>query len=291
MLSPTDKSTLQTVRSVSWWTEALFCLTITRPSAYHFIPGQFSRLGLPSPAFAPDAETGVVRRAPPPFDVLWRAYSITSAPDSDHLEYYGILVPAGAFTSAVRDLQPGDPILLEKSPNGFLTIDRFTGGDTLWMLATGTGLGPYVAQLRDAAVWQRFRTIVLVHGVRHAREFAYAAELQSLSARMAQQPGMAQLRVVQATTREPLGTAPPAVSGHPDSDAAAWPRLHGRITTLLENGALEQAAGIALQPESARLMLCGNPAMIEETRRLLQQRGFLPVRRALAGHFLTENYW
>lgn len=287
MLIPTDKSTRETVKAVDWWTESLFCLTISRPADYRFVPGQFSRLGLPSPFFAPDPAGGPPRRAPPPFDVLWRAYSITSAPDTDYLEYYGILVPDGAFTGTVRRLAPGNPILLEKTPNGFLTIDRFTGGDTLWMLATGTGLGPYIALLRDQAVWQRFKTLVLVHGVRHVREFAYMDTLTALANQMATQPGMARLQVVQATTREPVEAA----NVNKPLEPAGWPRVHGRITTLLETGALEAAAGVPLTPETARLMLCGNPAMIEETRRLLQTRGFLPVRRALAGHFLTENYW
>jgi len=74
-------------------------------------------------------------------------------------------------------------------------------------------------------------------------------------------------------------------------DEADGGRLHGRITTLLENGALEQAAGLPLTVEQSRIMLCGNPAMIEETRKLLHQRGMKPVRRLNPGQFVTENYW
>jgi ferredoxin--NADP+ reductase len=286
MLTPTDKSTLETVQAITWWTDALFCLSISRPAGYRFMPGQFSRLGLPSPAFAPDSPGAAPRRAPPPFDLVWRAYSITCAPDADHLEYYGIVVPGGAFTSAVRDIKPGDPILLEKAPNGFLTIDRFTGGDTLWMLATGTGLGPYVAILRDPAVWQRFQDLVLVHSVRHANEFAFADIIDAMARDRQQDTGAGRLHVVRSTTRE-ANPALHAASAGPDQN----PILHGRITTLLDNGSLEAAAGKPLDLASSRFMLCGNPAMIEEMRKLLQRRQFQPVRRAAPGHFLTENYW
>lgn len=266
---------------------------------------------MPAPPL--DGSAGAVRQQAP-FDVLWRAYSITSATADTQLEYYGIAVPDGAFTSAVRQLKRGDPILLDKVPNGFLTIDRFTGGDDLWMLATGTGLGPYIALLRDPAVWRRFGKLVLVHGVRHGRELAYQATLASLAAQAATRTDCARLYVVQATTRESMSapvSAPvnqsgmtstslpstrPAIALAPDGlpDPANQPalaRLQGRITTLLASGMLEAAAGLAMSPETSRILLCGNPAMIDDMRGLLQLRGFLPVRRAQPGHFMAENYW
>lgn len=313
MLSPTDKSTQETVLAIDWWTDSLFCLTISRPALYHFVPGQFSRLGLlavPVPVSAPvtDPDTVLV----PSSAVLWRAYSITSATQDKHLEYYGIVVPGGAFTSAVRQLEPGAPILLEKAPNGFLTADRFTGGEDLWMLATGTGLGPYIALLRDAAIWRRFKRLVLVHGVRHAPELAYRSQLHELAALAANQPAMARMHIVQATTRDAAAAvriAAPAELATVDGSASesgshtkftggvgkdpdfGWPRLQGRITTLLASGELEAAVDLKITPDASRIMLCGNPAMIDETRRLLQQRALSPVRRAIPGHFLTENYW
>jgi ferredoxin--NADP+ reductase len=157
-----------------------------------------------------------------------------------------------------------------------MTADRFTDGDELWMLATGTGIGPYISMLRDPAVWQRFSRLVLVHGVRHAEELSYADELRAM--RDAPPPGAkAKLTLLQAVSREE-----PAADSH---------MLHGRITTLLEHGALERAAGIALTLEHSRVMLCGNPDMIEDMRTLLHARGMRPCRRMKPGHFVTENYW
>ena len=248
------KSSLETIVSIRWWTDRLFTFTTTKPPGYVFAAGQYARLGLPDE-----------------HDAIWRAYSMTSAPASPELEFYGIVVPGGRFTTQVKALHAGSPILVEKQSYGFLTPDRFTGGEDLWMLATGTGIGPFLSMLQDSYVWEHFRKLLLVHCVRHADEFTYTDELAALAA---EQTRPAQLQVIRTTTREQ----------HPA-------HLNGRITTLLESGELERAAGVSLTEESSRLMLCGNPEMIEDTRRLLHARGLKPVRRALPGQFLTENYW
>jgi ferredoxin--NADP+ reductase len=249
------KASLESIVSMRWWNDRLFTFTTTKPEGYVFAAGQYARLGLQDE-----------------HDVIWRAYSMTSAPHSTELEFYGIVVPGGRFTTQVKALQPGSNILVEKQTYGFLTPDRFTGGEDLWMLATGTGIGPFISMLRDAYVWERFRRLLLVHCVRHAEEFAYTDELAELAE--SRPESGASLQVIRTTTREQF----------PGS-------LHGRITTLLESGELERAAGVPLSEAASRLMLCGNPDMIEDTRRLLHERGLKPVRRALPGQFLTENYW
>jgi ferredoxin--NADP+ reductase len=256
-----SKASRETVTHVQRWTEQLITLRTTRPAGYAFVPGQYARLGL-------EGASGMI----------WRAYSLTSAPSEDTLEYYGIIVPGGQFTTLLKDIQVGDAIWVERQIYGFMTADRFTDGDQLWMLSTGTGIGPFISILRDPAVWQRFAHLVLVHGVRHAGELGYRDALQAL--RLSPPGGAAssaQLHLLQAVSREPQDGSPG--------------RLHGRITTLLENGELERAAGLPLTLEHSRIMLCGNPGMIEETRKLLHARGMRPCRRMKPGHFVTENYW
>lgn len=251
------KATLEAITEVRWWTDALFSFKTTRPPDYRFVAGQYARLGLPSGG-----------------GMLWRAYSIVSAPHEDYLEYYGVLVPDGAFTSILKDIKPGDTIWTDKQSFGFMTPERFIDGDDLWMLATGTGLGPFMSILRDSPAWKRFQRLIVVHCVRHAAELGYQEQLFAL--RNTHFSGTADLKIIQCVTREP--------SPGPG-------QLAGRITTLLNNGLLEQAAGVPMTVESSRIMLCGNPEMIEETRRILHQRGMRPCRRALPGQFVTENYW
>ena len=253
-----DKGTRETITQLHRWTDKLITFRITRPANYEFTPGQYARLGLP------DGDS-----------LIWRAYSITSTPGEDTLEFYGIIVEGGQFTSRLDQLLAGDPIWLDRQVFGFMTESRFSDGEDLWMLATGTGVGPFISILRDKPLWQRWRNVVLVHCVRHPDELAYADELAAMvRTETGAAGGPGRLRVLQLVTRE-----------------AAGDYLHGRITTLLQDGALEKAAGLPLNAERSRVMLCGNPAMIEETRKLLHERGMRPVRRMNPGQFVTENYW
>ncbi|AMO99870.1 oxidoreductase NAD-binding domain protein [Collimonas arenae] len=258
-VSPLKAST-ESVTSVHHWTDKLLSFRSTRPAGYQFTPGQFARLGV---------TVGE--------EVLWRAYSVTSATSEPELEYFLVQVPGGQFTEHLKSLQPGMPILVEKFSYGFMTADRFVDGEDLWMLATGTGLGPFISILQDPAVWQKFRNLILVHCVRNADELAYQELLTSLPSRPELAAGGARLRLLRSTTR--------------DVQAAAPGNLQGRITALLANGALEAAAGLDITVEKSRIMMCGNPEMITETRELLHQRGLRPCRRAVPGQFVTEDYW
>jgi len=256
-----SKATAESITGVKWWNDRLLSFTTTRPENYSFTAGQYARLGLRD-------ENGII----------WRAFSMVSAPATTAtLEFYGIIVANGLFTTRLKQLRTGDSILLEKQRFGFMTPDRFKDGDDLWMLSTGTGIGPYISMLRDPYVWEHFRNLVLVHCVRHANEFSYTEELASVCA-AAPFGSSARLQVIRTVTRE-------------DSIPTDAPYLKGRITTLLENGQLEKAAGLAMSETASRVMMCGNPEMIDDMRGLLHQRGMRPDRRATPGQFITENYW
>lgn len=257
-----ERATVETITAIRQWAPGLYSFKTTRPSEYRFKAGQYARLGLPN------AEGYVI----------WRAYSVVSSSMENELEYYVVDVPCGGFTSMLRKLAPGDPILLDRQSFGVMLPERFTDGDDLWMLATGTGLGPFISILREPVVWQRFRNLILVHSVRQPDEFAYEDELRELQDNApSAEPSRATLRIVQTCTRvQQLGR----------ND-----RLHGRITALVQNGELERHAGLPLDPERSRVMLCGNPAMIDEMREILKERGMRPVRRDNPGQYVAENYW
>lgn len=255
-----EKATVEKVLRLHWWTDKLLTFTTTRPPGYSFAAGQYARLGLR------DAN-----------GLVWRAYSMVSSPAQEFLEFYGVLVPNGLFTTQMKALKEGDGILVEKQCYGFMTPDRFTDGEDLWMIATGTGVGPFVSMLRDPYVWEKFRNLILVHGVRHADEFSYRDELASYC-RKAPFGTTSRLQVVRSATRDQASAPDPQT-------------LNGRVTTLFENGALEKATGLSMTDASSRFMMCGNPEMIEDMRKLLHGRGMRPVRRTLPGHFVTENYW
>jgi len=257
-LIATERASVETVTTVRHWNDTLFSFRTTRAPEFAFTPGQFARLGLEIDGA-----------------LLWRAYSIVSAPAEHELEYYAVLVPEGAFSPRLHRLRPGDAILTERMNHGFMTVERFGApARDLWMLATGTGIGPFLSMLRHPQVWRDYRNLILVHGVRQSAELAYRELLRQVQ----QAPPLAdsaQLRLLHTTTREPVGPG----------------GLQGRITTLLQNGELEQAAGLTIDNARSHVLICGNPDMISETRQLLYGRGLRPCRRANPGHYLSENYW
>jgi len=261
MNGATDKGTQETLISLHRWTDKLLSFRTTRPAGYCFAAGQFARLGL--------RVNG---------EMVWRAYSITSAEQEHALEYYAIIVPDGLFTSALDRLQPGDPVWVEKLSYGFMTPDRFVDGEDFWMLATGTGLGPFISILQQPQVWQQFRNLVLVHGVRQSTELTYRDKLIELRDRAAALQLPARLQLFAATTRDL-------------PQEAALGQLHGRITTLLRDGELERQSGLQIDVARSRLMVCGNPEMITEVRDILRGRGLGPCRRNAGGQFITEDYW
>lgn len=258
--NPHPNFTEEPVVWVQHWNDGLMSFRVRRDPAYKFQPGQFARIGIRK-------ENG---------EAIWRAYSIVSAPHEKFLEFFLVVLPTGEFSGRIGRCKTGDIVLVEKSAQGFLTVDRFKQPgpeQDLWLISTGTGMAPYISMLRDAAVCWRFENIVLAWSVRTSRDFAYVDELETLTAAQRTE-GLARFHFVKTLTRETMPGA-----------------LHGRLTTLLASGELETAADIRLDTERSRFMLCGNPDMVEGMRALLKGRGFRMNRRLEPGHIIVENYW
>lgn len=253
-----DKYTVERITSIQAWTPNLFSFRTTRYQGYRFIPGQFARLGL-------RGEDG---------KIIWRAYSIVSANYDEFLEFFSIVVPGGAFTSRLAALGEGDEIYVEKMNYGFLTTDRFEQGRDLWMLSTGTGLAPFISILYDPSTWETYERIVLVHSVRRASELAYADTVEGLAVHEYLGEFAHKLTYVPVVTREQV----------PDT-------LAGRIPALLTDGSLEARAGLTLDPARSRIMICGNPEMVDDTRAWFTTRGYAVSRRGHPGHLAVENLW
>lgn len=266
---PAYKYTRERITWIRRWTDHLFSFRITRDRGYRFVPGQFARLGL----YRDDVHGE--RRGP---RYVWRAYSIASADYDEHLEFYSIVVPEGDFTTRLAQLRIGDELLIEKQAYGFLTLDRFEGGRDLWLLSSGTGIAPFVSILLDLKAWERYERLIVVHSVRHASELAYRDTVEGLRAHevfgeaLADNP--ARLVYVPIVTRERIDGC-----------------LHARIPALLGNGSLEAAAGVRLDPQRSRVMICGNPDMVDDIRRHLSNAGYAVSRRGQPAQMAVENYW
>ncbi|QEL64468.1 ferredoxin-NADP+ reductase [Oryzomicrobium terrae] len=253
-----EKWTYERVLSLRSWTPRQLSFRTTRSPSFRFTPGHYARLGL----------TG------PDGNVVWRPYSVVSAAYDEYLEFLAILVPEGAFSTGLEKLRVGDALQVDKASYGFLTVDHLAPGRDLWLIASGTGLGPFLSILRDPAVWQRFERLVVVHSVRQAAELAYRDEIAALPQHPLLAEGRAELVYLPVVTREPGATV-----------------LTARIPQLASDGRLEAAAGVPLDVATARVMVCGNPEMAQAMRQLLRERGFATGRRGILGQMAFENYW
>ncbi|EXI37418.1 oxidoreductase NAD-binding domain protein [Acinetobacter baumannii 846928] len=250
-----EKFSVEKVLSVHRWTPTLFSFTMTRPSHFKFTAGQFARIGL---------KVGD--------ELVVRAYSVVSSPFDETLEFFSIVVPDGAFTSNLQHLKVGDELYLEKIPYGYLTLARYQQPlpHDLWLLATGTGLAPFLSMLQDFETWSNYQKINLVYSVRTAVELAYVDRIQEIAETFGE--GHLGFKFIPIITR--------------DSSAP----LHERLPVLIENGELEKVAGLELSPASSHVMLCGNPQMVDDTKEALKRRGLTMNRRG-EGNIAVENYW
>ncbi len=260
------------ITNIYWWTDALLSFRVTRPLALKYLPGQYARIAL---------QLGN--------QLIWRPFSFVSSPNEDLLEFLAVLVPGGLFTNQLRLAEPGDTLWVEHENYGFMTPDRFEDGHDLWLLATGTGVGAFLSVLRSTEVWDRFQRIILVHGVRTREQLVYQEELHAMQRSAKENARGAMLTLVACLSGEGLngeGTGRSVITG--DSGVQY---VFTRTSTALDSGQLEAATGRPVTPAFSRVMLCGNPGMIDDLRKQLHARGMTPCRKHTPGQFLTENYW
>jgi ferredoxin--NADP+ reductase len=224
-----------------------------------FEPGQWATLGLPDPE-------GEGR-------FLKRVYSIASEPGRPHLEFYIQLVKEGEFTTRLWHLHPGDRLWVAPNIAGFFTLEPVPAGADLALVATGTGLAPFVSMLRHARRTgsRRWRRCVVVHGARNVSELGYRDELTAHAA------GDSRLTYLPLVTREPEGSG--------------WTGRRGRVQSLLEEDAWVRAIGAPLDTASWHVFLCGNPEMIDDVDARLKALGFTHHRRTQPGNLHFERYW
>ena len=229
------------VTRVHHWNERLFSFATTRDAGLRFENGHFVMVGL---------DVAGKRVA--------RAYSIASANHEEQLEFYSIKVPGGRFTPHLQQIREGDPVLISAKPTGTLVVRDLRPGRRLYLLATGTGIAPFVSIMRDPETYERFEKVILMRGVRRVEDLAYGTQVvhELYEHEYLGELARAQLIDYPAVTREPF-------------------RTQGRIPALLESGRVARDLGVpGLDPSQDRAMICGSPEMLADTRRLLDARGF-----------------
>ena len=239
-----------TIAETIHWTGNLFSLK-AKTGPLPFIAGQFVRLAI-------DGTEGRIQRA----------YSLVNPPDSEYQEFLVSTVADGLLSPLLQQLTPGDTLGISQPATGFFILDEVPDGDNLWLIATGTGIGPYLSMLATAEPYQRFAHIILVHSVSNAADLTYQNLIASF---VAKYPG--QLHYQPIVTREPYPGA-----------------LQDRIPNLINSQQLQQQCGQLLSPKS-QVMLCGNPQMITDTKAILEGMGLTKNLRRNPGNITVEQYW
>jgi ferredoxin/flavodoxin---NADP+ reductase len=146
----------------------------------HFVPGQFVSLGLfgssPRCAFAePEGP------APSPDKLIRRAYCMSSsAANRKFIEFYVHLVPHGALTPRLFNLKIGDRIWLGDTVTGMFTFGDVRQEANVVLIATGSGLAPFVSMLSTHLKFAAQRRVAVLHGARHSWDLAYRSILMNM---------------------------------------------------------------------------------------------------------------
>jgi len=227
-----------TVTEVEHYTDSLFRFRLTKPNNFKFRAGEFTMISVE--------------------DAPKRAYSITSGPEDDFVEFYSIKVPDGPLTSKLQKIQPGDTVSVGNKPTGTLLIDNLTEGDNLWLLATGTGIAPFISLLRDPATRSKYKRIHVVWSVRTEAEIlAYNEFLQE----------------------QDIDYTPVVTRGD------GWNGTSDRITDLVKNGAIMTNA----TPETDKVMLCGNMEFNLDIKEMLDKNGWSEGTKKEQGSYVLEK--
>jgi len=239
------------VTNLRQWTAKLYSVQLEAEIS-PFTAGQFTRLALEING-----------------EMVARPYSFVNGPDDSVYEFCFVTVRDGPLTGELIKLKPGDPLFIAPNGAGFFVLDEVPEADTLWMLSTGTAIGPFLSILKTEAAWKKYKNIVLVHAVRTVAELTYSDEIKR---QLAQHPD--QLQFVPFVSRE-------------DTDYA----IKNRVPVSIEDGQLEERTGLTLSADNSQVMICGNPAMVRDTQSVLEARGLKKNKRRDPGQITTEQYW
>lgn len=234
-----------------------------------FKPGQFCALALPASAER-CAEATEEPKELAPDKMIKRAYSIASATSSDELEFYITLVHSGALTPRIFNLKVGDKIEVGKRFVGMFTLDEIAPEQNIILIATGTGVAPYMSMLRTDAL-TRTGKITVIHGAANSWDLGYSSELRLLES------------ITGKLTYIPTIT-------EPNKEPVEWKGETKFIQDLWTDGTIEKKMGYKPTAENTHVFICGNPKMIETMQGLLEEKGFVKHKPKQHGQIHIESF-
>jgi len=224
------------VLEVTHYTDKLFRIKLERPKDFRFTAGEFTMIGLPE-------------------DDVRRAYSFTSGPYDEYLEFYSIKVPDGPLTSKLKYIEPGKFLEVGDKPTGTLTLANLELGGHLWLMATGTGIAPFISLLRDPATFDAFDKITVCWTVPNVKDLrSYNNFLEE-----------SEVIYFPTVTQEEF-------------------KNQGRITKYIDDGMWDD-----ITSEKDKVMICGSLEFNLEMKERLLAKGFEEGNKRTAGTFTLEK--
>lgn len=234
-----------------------------------FEAGQFTALGLlgseqrvPNSVMRPD----VLREGM----MIKRPYSIASANhETQNFEFYISHVKSGQLTPRLFNLQQGSRLWVDNKILGVFKLNETPKGKNIVMIATGTGLAPYISFLRSHIKDNEDIKLVVIHGAAYPWDLGYYGELKlmdNLFANFYYYPTLL------------------------EANQENWTGLTGKIEEHLESGLLEKESGVEINPEKTRFFLCGNPKMVESVSGYLEKFNYTKHTRKSPGAMHIEEY-
>jgi len=229
------------VIEVKHYSDRLFSFKTTRDKTFRFKNGEFAMIGL-------DLQP----------KKIMRAYSIVSTNYDDYLEFLSIKVENGPLTSKLQNIQIGDEVLVNPKCTGSLVVDYLIPKKNLIMLATGTGIAPFVSIAKDPATYDRFENVYLFHTVRKVNEITYKSEFTEIEKYM-------NFTYIPSVTREQYFR-------------------QGRFWNHIE-----PVLGRNFDKDIDAIMVCGSPSLNKECRETFKYKKWEEGNTGEMGDFMLER--
>ena len=243
------------VLEVKHYTDRLFHFKTTRDSGTRFRDGEFLMIGLE------------VEGKP-----LLRAYSVASPNYEEYMEWFSIKVPNGPLTSRLQHIKPGDEVITNSKAVGTLVLDNLKQGRNLYMLATGTGVAPFMSLVRGVDTYDHYDNVILLWSTRLVKELAYKDFLEGLNDHeIWGEITQGKFKFYPPVTREDFINT-------------------GRITNAMYDGSVYEKLGVEpFDKEKDSAMICGSMPMNLEFKEYFEKMGCKEGNSQTRGDYVLEK--
>ena len=200
---------------------------------------------------------------------ILRPYSVASAPyQLPEVELFVRAVikdgKLGPFTSKLFVAKTGDRFEVVKVGGTFLLDESDKRRKIL--VASGTGLAPFISMIRHEIKKCGMSDSIVVHGVSYAKDLAYKEELERYT-----------------RTGKLIKYIPTISRAEQD---ASWKGETGRAESLIQNGRIDKILGEEITKEKYDVYACGHPRMVDSVVNFFKGKGFVENKDVK-----FERYW